>query len=186
MTRDPKAFMQNFARAKDGVAAIEFALIAPLLLIMFALSVELGRVYQAHRMFENAITGLGRAIAGSPEYDARLRRAAPLIAAALLPPDSQSRFDLQVTSFVKEQGAMQQLYTHTLFGADPVLPLSSSAASSHFQQNESVIHLAAAYNVVPIFPFLPGFRMTKTYTVMPYFSRRHVWNAGNAPNIYVN
>lgn len=186
MTRNLLILNGNFVRSSSGAAAIEFALIAPLFLVLLAMGIEMGRAYQAHRMFENAIAGIGRAIAGSPEYDARLRQAAPLIGSALLPPNSQGKFNLQVTSFVKDQGAMVQLYTHTLFGTNPNLPLSSSANAANFQQDESLIHLAATYHVTPIFPFLPGFSMTKSYTIPPYFSRRHVWNAGNAPNIYVN
>lgn len=186
MKRTLRTFFRSFIRSTDGVAAIEFAIVTPLLLMLLASGIELGLAYQAHRMFENTVTGIGRAIAGSPEYDARLRKALPLIGSELLPPNSSGRFHLQVTSFVREEAAMVQLYTHTAFGTNPDVQNSSSVDVENFEQNESIIHIAAAYDVVPIFPFMPGFRLTKTHSFMPYFARKHVWNAGNSADKYVN
>lgn len=178
---------RSFAASSQGTVAIEFALMAPLLLLLLAISVELGRAYQAHRCFENSVTGVARSIAALPEYDTRARAYAPLVAAALLPPDWSGKFHLQVTSLEKDNGAMTEIFTHTLFGTKPVVATSAAVGASDFQQSEAAIYVTAAYDYVPLFGALGNatFTMTKSYTINPYFSRRYVWNAAQSADVYV-
>ncbi len=175
-----------FGNCTRGAVALEFGLIAPLLLATLALSVELGRAYQAYRMFENGVDGIARGLAGFPEYDLRARAYAPFIAASLLPQDWRGRFDLQITSLQKNQGAMQAIFTHTLLGNNPGLSQSNALDPKDFEQSELVIYITAAYNYVPIFDLLgSGTRMTKTFVVAPYFTTKYAWNDAVSADKYV-
>lgn len=51
--------LQRFRRDSDGVAAVEFALIAPILIIFLFGVFELGRAYSAHRRFLSATYMIG-------------------------------------------------------------------------------------------------------------------------------
>lgn len=55
--------IQSWRRNSDGVAAIEFAFIAPILMTMFFGVFEMGRAYAAHRRFLNATYMIGDQVA---------------------------------------------------------------------------------------------------------------------------
>lgn len=55
--------LQSWRRNSDGVAAIEFALIAPILITMFFGVLEAGRAYAAHRRFLSASNMIGDLVA---------------------------------------------------------------------------------------------------------------------------
>jgi hypothetical protein len=66
MRRRAKHFIsviQSWRRNSDGVAAIEFAFIAPILMTMFFGVFEMGRAYSAHRRFLNATYMIGDLVA---------------------------------------------------------------------------------------------------------------------------
>lgn len=54
-----KKSLLRFRQANDGVAAIEFAFIAPVMLIMFFGIFEAGRAYSMHRRFADASNMIG-------------------------------------------------------------------------------------------------------------------------------
>lgn len=55
--------IQSWRRNSDGVAAIEFAFIAPILMTMFFGVFEMGRAYAAHRRFLSATYMIGDLVA---------------------------------------------------------------------------------------------------------------------------
>lgn len=57
------AVLQSWRRNSDGVAAIEFAFIAPVMLIMFFGLFEMGRAYAMHRRFITTTYTIGDLIA---------------------------------------------------------------------------------------------------------------------------
>lgn len=186
--------LRSFGRCSGGAAAVEFGLLAPLLLLMLAVGVDVGRGFQAHREFETAVTGVARLLGSLPEYDSRARTYALPIAKALLPPDAGNlapgaggRFNLKVRSLQKTGGAMTEVFApDTLFGVNPNLPASTLVAASKFDETESVIELTASYQFVPLMmPASLGMTMKKTYVVIPYFSRRYVRVEGPSADTYV-
>jgi Flp pilus assembly protein TadG len=178
--------LHAFSDCRRGVAAIEFALVAPVLFLVLVLAIETGRIFLAYAKFENAMSGVARDLASYAEYDSDARQHAALVATQLLPTDAAGRFNLQVTSLRNEANAMSTVFTHTLVGTDPDLPLPDNVAPSQFATGEVVIHLAATYTYTPLVNVLGnGITLRKTYTIMPFFSRNYVWNAGQAADKYV-
>lgn len=60
----------GFKEANDGVAAIEFAFIAPVMLIMFLGVFEVGRAYSMHRRFADAANIIGDLVTREQEINA--------------------------------------------------------------------------------------------------------------------
>jgi Flp pilus assembly protein TadG len=188
MTTNLAIRIRAFGGCERGAMAIEFALLAPFLLLMLAVSVELGRAYQAYRSFENTVTATARVLAGYPEYDAKARAQALPVVQALMPRDWEQRLNLQVTSLEKDKGEMTEIFSQTLFGSQPPPSSSKVILQEEYMQGETVIHVTATYEYVPIFGMLADdtFTMSKTYTVTPFFARRYIANEDDSPDIYVN
>lgn len=182
-----KGLCTSFRASQQGVAAVEFALVAPLLFLLLAVAFELARAYQAFRGFESGVAGIARSLASFPEYDSRARAHAPHFAAVLLPKDWSGKFALQVTSLMKDNGAMRQVFTHTLFGANPGLAQIDIVKASSYDQGEYMIHLATSYDYLPVFSnFLPKyFKFSTTYAINPFFSRAYIYNANQSADKYV-
>ena len=52
--------MRRLARCEDGIAAVEFALIGPVLLVMISGVVEGGRLYYFQASLQNRVEDVGR------------------------------------------------------------------------------------------------------------------------------
>lgn len=179
--------LRSFIACPRGVIAIEFALVAPVLLITLAVAIEMGRLYVAYRSFENAVSGTARSLASFPEYDTTARAQSVYVANALLPADSAGRINVQVTSLRKKASVMEQVFTHTLIGRDPKVPLKSEVAASGFLENEPTIYIAATYEYRPLITVFrsTAFTLTKTTAIPPFFSRLYAWNPAATKDVYV-
>jgi len=95
-----KRLWPHLARDRRGVSAVEFALIAPLMLLFYYGSFEVSSMLTADRKIKTATASIGDLVARSPSVTSAemddIFTAADLIVA----PYDQSRLRLQVVSFV--------------------------------------------------------------------------------------
>lgn len=174
-------------KCKSGVAMIEFAVLLPLLILLFAASVEISRLYISYRAVVHATEGLSRHFASLPEYDARAREQAKPVAQALLPGRSTKNFNMQVTVLDRNGAGLDQVFTDTMFGTDPKVDWSNVIKPANYEQGERIIFVVGTYQYKPMFGVLPlgTITLSKTYVAIPFFSRKYVRNEGVAEDKYV-
>ena len=180
----------RFRRLRDdrGTVAVEFGLIAPLLITLLFGAVEFTRLWMAHRQFEATVTGIARHLARYPEYDVRVRAYAPPIARALMPFGSTAGLNMVVYSLKKQAAGMALVFpAHTLFGGDPGIPWTNAVKSANYVLDEAVIDVAASYRYTPLVAFGSrlGYTFKKSYIILPSFNRSYPWNEGAVADKYV-
>lgn len=95
--------LAGWRRSVEGVAAIEFAFIAPVMLVMFFGTLEAARAYSVHRRFMNAANMVGDLVARAdkPMTDGELKEIYKLIPQAMAQyPSDNVKFRLQVIPII--------------------------------------------------------------------------------------
>lgn len=171
-----------------GVAAVEFALALPLLMILFCFVLEVTRLWLEKRAFENAFIGVTRMASRYPEYDSRVRAYAPILADAMMPGNGSSNINMSIESYVKTNGALQtQMSRKTLLGSGTTIPSTGHISAADYSPNESIIFTTASYQYQPLFSAILGRSITfeKYFVTLPFFSQSYVYKAQTSPDIYV-
>lgn len=181
--------LQLLRRDTRGIAIIEFALALPLLILFFVVMVEVGRLWMTKRSFENSVVGVARMAASFPEYEDRVRSYAPLIANGLMRGPGTSGINMTLTSLVLKNGGLtEQFAPQTLLGSTSGIGWAGKVVAGDYMNNQAVIFVSATYAYRPIFATLLGNKtitFSKTYTLMPLFSRAYPLRIGTSPDIYV-
>lgn len=181
--------LRGLTRLKDdkGAVAVEFGMLAPLLVLFLFVVVEIARLWMVSREFEAAVTGITRHLARYPEYDSNVRAFAPPIAASLMPFGNTNGLNLAVYSLKKDAGGLSPVFSHVLFGSDPGVAWSSVVTGADYVFEECVIVVTASYRYTPLFTIgtNAGFTLTKSYALQPSFNRNYPWNNKAAPDKYV-
>lgn len=168
-------------RDRTGIAAVEFALVAPLFVLLLGISVELSRMMIAYRQFQTAVIGVARHVARYPEFELRAREYAKPLAAALFPAGDVKSLNVIVYSLYKDGGAMKEAFPgYVLFGKDPSMYWSGYVRAADFANEEAAIFVGASYEYRPLFPTLLDIPVTfhKDMVIMPSFGRKYPWNNG--------
>lgn len=166
---------------RRGVAALEFALVAPLLTLTFGITVEVGRLLMVQNKFETAVIGVARHVARYPEYEKRAREYALPVANSIFPGTTGDTVNIRVDSLVKEGGVLKNVFPgHVLMGSDPGISWTLKVKGSDYVDEESVIFVSASYDYKPLIPFVHSltYRMTKDLVILPSYGRSYIWNDG--------
>jgi Flp pilus assembly protein TadG len=91
-------FLSRFARAKDGAAAVEFALLAPLMVLVLFGSIELINMLQANQRVENTAISLADVISRDTEVDDDEIDGVWASVTPLMFPSTAVGMDLRITS----------------------------------------------------------------------------------------
>lgn len=178
-----KRYVPGFFRDRTGVAAVEFALLAPLLCLVLGVSVEVGRMVIIYRQFEDVVIGLSRHVARYPEYEYRAREYARPMPSALFPGGDIAALNVMVNGLVKRPGdsIMTEIFPgNILFGSNPNMPWQDYVNANAYADDEAMIFVAASYVYRPIMSFVPSLSITfrKDVQIMPSFGRSYPWNDG--------
>lgn len=172
---------------RRGVAAVEFAILLPLLLVTLAVTVEVARLTMIKRQFENCVVAIARLIVRYPEYERRAREFAPPVAEAMFP-EGSANLDLSVDSLHMIDGNFVEMFPrHVLFGEDPGQSWADHISKNDYVEDEAVVFIAARYEYKPLFDkVLPtSFTFQTTYVILPHFSRKYPWNDNQVDRKYV-
>lgn len=92
--------LKAFARAKEGVAALEFALIAPLMIVVLFTSLELVNMLQSNQRVENTAISLADVISRDTSISNAEMTGIWSAVGSLMFPDNAAGMDLRITSIV--------------------------------------------------------------------------------------
>lgn len=136
-------------RCERGVAAIEFALVAPLLIIFHLGAVEMVQSWEAHRRIAHVAGALADLVAQEESVSASDLNDILAAGSLLVTPFSSSQLGERITSFtadssgvVAKDWSVNQNWT---LSGDPQLP------AGYLQANESVIVAEASYRFTAMF-----------------------------------
>jgi Flp pilus assembly protein TadG len=182
-----KAKLHGVRTEKSGVSAIEFALLTPVLLILFGFCAEASRMYMVYQQYQEGMSSLSRYIVRYPEYELRTRTNAPYLADMVMPPDWRSSLNVKVVSLSKTNGVMVETFSHVLFGSDPGVSWSSQIAASDFVEGENVVFVSSTYKITMLYNLFStrGVTVSQNNQIIPFFSRNFIWNDGKVANKYV-
>ncbi len=178
------AIRVRFARHTDGAAAVEFAFLAPLLLLMLLATIEIGRAVNTDRHFTAAVGTAGDLVAREKflgtSKSAALSNLDGMMESVehLMRPYDASSLKLAVISVRASttdaaDTRVSWAYSHK--------GMSKPADCSHYAlpsdivtEGNSVIVVDATYEFKPLFgDFVPGFSGAMTWTNKTYHSPRN-------------
>lgn len=170
-------------RDRRGVAALEFALVVPVLLTLWMSLVELDRLVTAHRKVMKVAQVTADLVAqDSAQTSASLTAIASAAQYILMPlPSGTDRLGMTITSvgYADPGGATGLLWS---FSVGPPVALDLSATAAMGAPGESVIQVGVSYRYTSPFGFLLGDRaIGETAIARPRIARRIALNGSTGP-----
>lgn len=178
------AFGVRFARHSEGAAAVEFAFLAPLLLLMLLATIEIGRAVNTDRHFSAAVGTAGDLVARE-EFLGKSKSAATMNLDSmmesvqhLMAPYDASSLKLAVVSVrasPTNAADTRVSWSYSYNGMPKPAECSSySLPANIVGKGGSVIVVDATYVFKPLFgDFVPGFSGAMTWTDKSYHSPRN-------------
>jgi Flp pilus assembly protein TadG len=178
------AFGIRFARHSDGAAAVEFAFLAPLLLLMLLATIEIGRAVNTDRHFSAAVGTAGDLVAREEFLGKSKAAAASNLDSMmqsvqhLMRPYDASSLKLAVISVRASptdatDTRVSWSYSHNGMSA-PADCSSYALPNNIVGKGGSVIVVDATYVFKPLFgDFVPGMSGAMTWTDKSYHSPRN-------------
>lgn len=165
MSRALGSWTRRFARAEDGVSAVEFALIAPLMILFYFGLAELSQGYMAQRRVNHAAAAVADLVAQQREVDSAKLGDIFLVGELTMAPFPADELKLRLTSVVADPDGVARAewsegHGMTARPKDEVLTLPAGLLSA----GASVIMAEVEYDYVPatgeVMPALTHFRHT--------------------------
>ena len=168
---------RKFWRATGGVAAVEFALIAPMMAATYMGVAELTLGMMAQRRAAHAASVVGDLVAQSSQMNTAQMTDIFLVGGAVVQPFSSTGLNLRVTSVTADAQASPKVrwsqghgYGALTVGATTTTPGTLLAAG------ESVIMTEVSYSYTsPLHGLLPPKTFTGTYFLKPRRSAEVAW-----------
>ncbi len=166
------------AMGQDGLAALEFALVAPLLIIIYLGSAEVTMALMAYRKLGNAAVVAAELASHSPTIDATTVARIQEAAAAALAPFNVADFDQRLTAIVIDAGGVARVQWSVGDGADALAVGSSVDVPADLRVPDEGIVMAEAwfdYASPTAFGIPSGWQFTQTHFVYPRINDRVTW-----------
>lgn len=175
--------------SSSGVAAVEFALVAPLLLLVMALVFELGRMALYYQQLNSFTDGVTRWAARFPQFDENARRGIARYAAIAAPPGYSQRLSLTLRSVRVYQGGLQDNFApYNFFGDAQGVPWQGTVSSARFKESEVIIVVSARYRYNLFFTLFGSstIDISDVEFTNPFYSRSYTYQGGVADLNYWN
>jgi Flp pilus assembly pilin Flp len=164
--------IEAFRRNRDGVAAIEFAFIAPVMILIFLATFEIGRAYSIYRRVANTTDTIGDLVARELSVsDANVNGILALVPAAMEPHPTDPNLQIQIIPLYATGANRSQI---SVYARPPARGTASHSCGSYqvtdqekqlLQSiNAGFIMVKATYNYRPM--FLSGFSVPWEYEQM--------------------
>ncbi|MEO5807413.1 TadE/TadG family type IV pilus assembly protein [Devosia sp.] len=175
--------MRRFWANKEAVAAVEFALLLPLLMILYSVVFETGRGWLSYRKFYNTVEAAARYAARYPEFEGRVRANVPAVVLDLIKPLNTANLNLTLFSTIVDSGIAKLTFApYNFYGNASTADYRTAVAKGHYREGETVIVVAGTYSYQPIsfFSVLGSINFHLEYTINPFFSRTYIYQAGTS------
>jgi Flp pilus assembly protein TadG len=166
------------AMGEGGLAAIEFALVAPLLIIIYLGSAEVTMALMAYRKLGNAAVIAAELASHSPTIDATTASRIQQAATASLAPFDATNFDQRLTAVVVDAGGVARVEWSVGDGAVALAAGSVVTVPADLSVPDEGIVMAEAWldYASPAAFAIPGnWRFTQTHFVYPRINDRVLW-----------
>ncbi len=193
MTRDPMTRpvrkprpLKTFWRDNRGVSAVEFALIAPVLIFMYCGMAELTQMMMAQRRLSNTASAVGDLVAQSGQYGPTKMGDTFMIAGVIMAPFPTANLKTCVASIVsddkgKDTVAWSKQSVANMDECPKEKTQVTDVAVGVLPPSQSVIMARVIYSYTsPIKLFLPKpINFARTYYLRPRKSDTVLWNENN-------
>lgn len=173
----------KFLHDKGGVAATEFALLLPLLLMFLGVIFEVGCGWMSYQRFVTLIDNTARWSARFPAFETKVRLGTQDFVKRFSNPLNLNELDLTLRSAKLVAGVpILQYAEYNYYGNTKDMNWSKSMKDENFAEGEIAIIITGRYIYKPFFSILGNYKFEFDYSVAvnPYFSRRYDLKIGNA------
>jgi Flp pilus assembly protein TadG len=158
--------LSRFAGAKKGLAALEFALLLPMMLLLLFGSCELIDVMMVNRRVQNVSSSLADVVARDTEVsNAEVQGLWSSLSVLMYPEGVGTAMDVRITSLSIANNKASVVWSEGYNGLSPLNKNSTVSLPSAMMQNGSSLIMAETvyrYNSVLGFLFSGTMRMTST------------------------
>ncbi|KAA3504024.1 MULTISPECIES: TadE/TadG family type IV pilus assembly protein [Rhizobium/Agrobacterium group] len=178
-----KPVLAAMVRSRSGVAAVEFSLLLPMLIIFLAVMIETGRGWLSYDRFVTVVDNTARWSARFPEFEERVRTGVKTFVIEAGQPLNPEELDLTLRSAKLVGGvATVEFAPYNFFGSAEAVTWDKMLKAGNFKDEEAVIVISGRYKYSPLFSFLRPTTIEFEYvaTVNPYFSRHYKYQKGKS------
>jgi Flp pilus assembly protein TadG len=170
----------RFARAKEGVGAVEFALIVPILLIIYLMSFEITVAISITRKTTHASSDIADLVTQRTTVDKAFLSTMPNVAKATIAPYSSAGVTLKISGIVIDSASVARIawsWQSTggvpyAVGSTATIPPDLAIANSFVVRSE----LSLPYSLLLYLPGMSG-TQTKSFTIKKdFYYRQRVGN----------
>ncbi|CUX18142.1 conserved exported hypothetical protein [Agrobacterium deltaense Zutra 3/1] len=174
----------SLGRCRSGAAAVEMGILAPLLVLLLAVVIEVGRGWLSYDRFMTVVDNSARWAARFPEFEERVRTGIPtfvvLSGSGIL---QAGKLDLTLRSVkLIDNVARLQFPAHNFKGSAEDVPWEKTVLANGFGPQEAVIVVSGRYSYRPLISVLADITLKFEYVaaVNPFFSQRYPYQSGKS------
>ncbi|MCZ7464037.1 TadE/TadG family type IV pilus assembly protein [Rhizobium rhizogenes] len=172
------------ARCRSGAAAVEMALLAPLLMLILAVVIEVGRGWLSYDRFVMIVDNTARWSARFPEFETRVRTGVDKFV-TIAGNDLIEMENLNLTlrsAKVVGSTTVLQFPPYNFFGTAEGVEWEKTTMKGNFGPKDSIIVVSGRYSYKPLFSMLSDVTISFEHVtaINPFFSRHYPYQAGKS------
>lgn len=178
-----KSLFTSLMRSRSGVAAVELSLLMPLLILVLAIAIEIGRGWISYDRFVSVVDNTARWSARFPEFEERVRTGIKSFVIDTGRPLDPDKLDLTLRSARLVGGvAVTEFAPYNFFGSAENVKWDKILTEGNFKTEETAIVISGRYKYRPFISLLSNTTIEFEYVtaVNPYFSRHYKYQKGKS------